>query len=164
MHTVVERELEMQLVLSPERSIPVPARLVYRSDDPFAVHITFHVGSDLPVNWTFARELIVEGVFRPCGHGDVRIWPTKVGGRSVLCMALSSPDGEALLEAPSTPVAAWLEPALTTVHQPLHDMAGTATRLLLDLASGAEVPMSRIDLGTELVIRESTAPPRPGRP
>jgi hypothetical protein len=26
------------------------------------------------------------------------------------------------------------------------------------------VPMSRIDLGTELVIRESTAPPRPGRP
>ncbi|NUS13738.1 MAG: SsgA family sporulation/cell division regulator [Streptomyces sp.] len=115
MQTVVERELEMQLVLSPERSIPVPARLVYRTEDPFAVHITFHVGSDVPVNWTFARELIVEGVFRPCGHGDVRIWPTKVNGRSVLCMALSSPDGEALLEAPSSPVAAWLERTLRAV-------------------------------------------------
>ena len=78
MHTVVERELELKLVLSPERSIPVPARLTYRTDDPFAVHITFHIGSDSPVNWTFARELLVEGVFRPCGHGDVRIWPTKV--------------------------------------------------------------------------------------
>ncbi|MGW7006941.1 SsgA family sporulation/cell division regulator [Streptomyces sp. NPDC054933] len=115
MHTVVERELELNLVLSPERSVPVPARLVYRADDPFAVHITFHIGSNSPVNWTFARELLVEGVFRPCGHGDVRIWPTKVEGRSVICLALSSPDGSALLEAPSSPVAAWLERTLRVV-------------------------------------------------
>jgi hypothetical protein len=115
MHTVVERELELNLVLSPERSIAVPAKLIYRSDDPFAVHITFHVGSDSPVHWTFARELLVEGVFRPCGQGDVRIWPTKINGRSVICIALSSPDGNALLEASSTPVAAWLERALLAV-------------------------------------------------
>ncbi|MFE4540576.1 SsgA family sporulation/cell division regulator [Streptomyces scopuliridis] len=115
MHTVVERELELNLVLSPERSIPVPARLVYRTDDPYAVHITFHIGSDTPVKWTFARELLVEGVFRPCGHGDVRIWPTKVGGRTVLCVALSSPDGDALLEAPCPAVSAWLERTLRIV-------------------------------------------------
>ncbi|MEV4971537.1 SsgA family sporulation/cell division regulator [Streptomyces scopuliridis] len=115
MHTVVERELELNLVLSPERSIPVPARLVYRTDDPYAVHITFHIGSDTPVNWTFARELLVEGVFRPCGHGDVRIWPTKVDGRTVLCVALSSPDGDALLEAPCSAVSAWLERTLRIV-------------------------------------------------
>jgi hypothetical protein len=115
MQTVVERELEMQLVLSPEHSIPVPVRLAYRTGDPYAVHITFHVGSDTPVNWTFARELIVEGVFRPSGHGDVRIWPTKVNGRGVICLALSSPDGDALLEAPSVPVAAWLERTLRIV-------------------------------------------------
>ncbi|MEW1722747.1 SsgA family sporulation/cell division regulator [Streptomyces sp. NPDC093109] len=115
MHTVVERELELNLVLSPERSIPVPARLTYRTDDPYAVHITFHIGSDTPVHWTFARELLVEGVFRPCGHGDVRIWPTKVAGRGVLCFALSSPDGDALLEAPSVAVAAWVERTLRIV-------------------------------------------------
>lgn len=115
MHTVVERELELALVLSPERSIPVPARLTYRTDDPYAVHVTFHIGSDSPVNWTFARELLVEGVFRPCGHGDVRVWPTKVDARSVLCMALSSPDGEALLEAPAAAVSAWLERTLRIV-------------------------------------------------
>jgi len=115
MNTVVERELELKLVLSPERSIPVPARLGYRGDDPFAVHVTFHIGSDHPVHWTFARELLVEGVFRPCGHGDVRVWPTKVAGRSVVLMALSSPGGDALLEAPAAQVSAWLERTLRAV-------------------------------------------------
>ncbi|MCX5397318.1 SsgA family sporulation/cell division regulator [Streptomyces sp. NBC_00102] len=115
MRNVVERELELKLVLSPERSIPVPARLTYRADDPYAVHIVFHVGSQSPVHWTFARELLMEGVFRPCGHGDVRIWPTKVGRRDVICVALSSPDGNALLEVPSASVSAWLERTLTVV-------------------------------------------------
>ncbi|MCX5437620.1 MULTISPECIES: SsgA family sporulation/cell division regulator [unclassified Streptomyces] len=115
MHTVVERELELRLVLSPERSIPVPARLTYRTDDPYAVHIAFHIGSEHPVDWTFARELLVEGVFRPCGHGDVRVWPTKVDRRSVVLMALSSPDGDALLEAPAAAVSAWLERTLRVV-------------------------------------------------
>ncbi|WP_416982906.1 SsgA family sporulation/cell division regulator [Streptomyces sp. T028] len=114
-HTVVERELELQLILSPERSIPVPARLGYRSDDPFAVHVIFHINSEHPVHWTFARELLVEGVFRPCGHGDVRVWPTKSEGRSVVLMALSSPDGDALLEAPAAQVSAWLERTLRAV-------------------------------------------------
>ncbi|MER5527079.1 SsgA family sporulation/cell division regulator [Streptomyces sp. NPDC002677] len=114
-HTVVERELELRLILSPERSIPVPARLGYRSDDPYAVHVGFHINSQSPVHWTFARDLLVEGVFRPCGHGDVRVWPTKVEGRSVVLMALSSPDGDALLEAPTVQVSAWLERTLRAV-------------------------------------------------
>lgn len=65
--TVVERELELRLVLSPESGIPVPARLGYHTDDPYAVHITFHIDSGHPVHWTFARDLLVEGVFRPSG-------------------------------------------------------------------------------------------------
>jgi Streptomyces sporulation and cell division protein, SsgA len=115
MQNAVERELEVKLVLSPERSIPVPARLTYLADEPYSVHITFHIGSESPVHWTFARELLVEGVFRPCGHGDVRVWPTKSEGRSVVLMALSSPDGDALLEAPAAQVSAWLERTLRVV-------------------------------------------------
>ncbi|MCX4700390.1 SsgA family sporulation/cell division regulator [Streptomyces sp. NBC_01352] len=114
-YTVVERELELRLILSPERGIPVPALLIYHTDDPYAIHIAFHINSDHPVHWTFARELLVEGVFRPCGHGDVRVWPTKVAGRSVVLMALSSPDGDALLEAPTPQVSAWLERTLRVV-------------------------------------------------
>ncbi|MDO0933529.1 SsgA family sporulation/cell division regulator [Streptomyces sp. DG2A-72] len=115
MYSVVERELELRLILSPERSIAVPARLGFRSDDPYAVHISFHINSDAPVHWTFARDLLVEGVFRPCGNGDVRVWPTKAEGRSVVLMALSSPDGDALLEAPAAQVSAWLERTLRVV-------------------------------------------------
>lgn len=115
MQTVVERELELNLVLSPERRIPVPARLGYVSDDPYAVHVTFHTDCAHPVYWTFARDLLVEGVFRPCGQGDVRVWPTKTEGRSVVLMALSSPDGDALLEAPAAQVSAWLERTLRVV-------------------------------------------------
>lgn len=115
MHQTVERELELRLILSPERGIPVPARLSYHSDDPYAVHIAFHINSEQPVHWTFSRDLLVEGVFRPCGHGDVRVWPTKVDGRSVVLMALSSPDGDALLEAPAAQVSAWLERTLRVV-------------------------------------------------
>ncbi|MFI8227280.1 SsgA family sporulation/cell division regulator [Streptomyces sp. NPDC085900] len=114
-YTVVERELELRLILSPERGIPVPARLSYRTDDPYAVHVAFHINSEHPVDWTFSRELLVEGVFRPCGQGDVRVWPTKTEGRSVVLMALSSPDGDALLEAPAAQVSAWLERTLRVV-------------------------------------------------
>jgi LacI family transcriptional regulator len=57
------------------------------------------------------------------------------------------------------PVAAWTGPGLTTVNQPLLDMAGTATRMLLDLARGVDLLTARVDLVTELVIRGSTAPP-----
>ncbi|AOT59112.1 MULTISPECIES: SsgA family sporulation/cell division regulator [Streptomyces] len=113
--TIVERELEMRLVLSAEQSVPVPARLTYRTSDPYAVHVAFHIGSEHPVYWTFARELLVEGVFRPCGHGDVRIWPSKADGRNVVLMALTSPNGDALLEAPSSQVSAWLERTLRVV-------------------------------------------------
>ncbi|AQS69356.1 SsgA family sporulation/cell division regulator [Streptomyces pactum] len=113
--TVVERELELRLILSPEQGIPVPALLCYHADDPYAVHITFHIDSGRPVHWTFARDLLVEGVFRPCGHGDVRVWPSKAEGRSVVLMALSSPDGDALLQAPSAQVSAWLERTLRAV-------------------------------------------------
>ncbi|GAA1931951.1 SsgA family sporulation/cell division regulator [Streptomyces sodiiphilus] len=115
MHTIVERELELELILTPERSIPVPALLSHRSDDPYAVHITFHVGSSAPVHWTFARELLTEGVRHPTGHGDVRVWPTWNEGHGVVCVALRSPDGEALLQAPAGALSEWLEETLRVV-------------------------------------------------
>ena len=57
----------------------------------------------------------------------------------------------------NVPMAEWSATPLTTVDQHVQDMAGTAARMLLDLARGVAVPMTRIDLVTELVVRESTA-------
>ena len=57
------------------------------------------------------------------------------------------------------PLTAWIWPALTTVDQPLVAMAMTATRMLVSLARGEDVRLRRVDLATELVVRESTAAP-----
>ncbi|NUT48533.1 MAG: LacI family DNA-binding transcriptional regulator [Saccharothrix sp.] len=53
----------------------------------------------------------------------------------------------------------WCCPPMTTVRQPLADMGATAARMLLTLASGEDLPQSRVELATTLVVRESTAPP-----
>lgn len=60
-------------------------------------------------------------------------------------------------------VAKWVGPPLTTIRQPLAQMAITAARLALALARGEQPSQTRVELATELVIRESTASPRPGR-
>lgn len=59
------------------------------------------------------------------------------------------------------PIARWTSPALTTVRQPLTEMASAATRIVLDLAAGVRPEVTRVNLATELVVRESTAPPSP---
>ncbi|MBB6119834.1 LacI family xylobiose transport system transcriptional regulator [Nocardiopsis algeriensis] len=58
------------------------------------------------------------------------------------------------------PVARWVGPPLTTVRQPLTEMAEEATRMALTLARGESPPNPRLDLATDLVVRGSTAPPR----
>jgi DNA-binding LacI/PurR family transcriptional regulator len=57
------------------------------------------------------------------------------------------------------PVAQWVGPPLTTVRQPLVEMAVTAAELVLAMSRGAQPAQPRVELATELVIRESTAPP-----
>ena len=74
-------------------------------------------------------------------------------------LGLSVPRDLSVVGYDNLPVAAWLGTALTTVDQPLRDMAAVATRMLLDLAAGEHLPTSRIELMTELIVRESTAPP-----
>ena len=58
------------------------------------------------------------------------------------------------------PVAQWVGPPLTTIRQPLIDMATVAAEMVLSIARGEDPPQTRIELATELIIRESTAPPR----
>lgn len=118
-------------------SVPVAATLHYAGNDPFAVHIVFHAsqaalhstaelyaraGSDHAaeprrggpasgsgdVSWSFSRDLLADGLSEPTGYGDVRIWPWANGGRGTVALALSSPDGYALFEAPRSVVENFL--------------------------------------------------------
>jgi DNA-binding LacI/PurR family transcriptional regulator len=61
------------------------------------------------------------------------------------------------------PEARWVNPALTTVRQPLAEMAATALRLLVRMMDGNRPEGTRTELSTRLVERASTARPG-GRP
>jgi hypothetical protein len=104
----VTSELSLRLVVPDGAPLPVTASLRYDQADPYAVSITFHTGTSESVRWTFARQLLTDGVERPVGEGDVRVWPTHSEGVPVVCVALSSPSGRALFEAPLSGVVEFL--------------------------------------------------------
>lgn len=56
------------------------------------------------------------------------------------------------------PMARWLSPALTTVRQPIAELAELAVRTLIGHLDGIALPPGRIELPTALVVRGSTAP------
>jgi LacI family xylobiose transport system transcriptional regulator len=58
-------------------------------------------------------------------------------------------------------IAELAHPRLTTVHQPLREMAEQATRLVLQLLEQPRPEVTRIELATRLVVRDSTAKPAP---
>ena len=72
---------------------------------------------------------------------------------------LRIPDDLSVVGFDDHPLDGWIVPSLTTVHQPLTDMGATAARMVLDLASGTPLPSNRVELATELMVRDSTAPP-----
>jgi LacI family xylobiose transport system transcriptional regulator len=57
------------------------------------------------------------------------------------------------------PITRWIGPPLTTVRQPLTEMAEAAARLVIDLSRGKRPNALRADLATRLVERSSTAAP-----
>jgi LacI family xylobiose transport system transcriptional regulator len=58
------------------------------------------------------------------------------------------------------PPMRWAIPPLTTIRQPLAEMAAAATSMLVTLARGETLPQHRVEFATSLVIRGSTAPPK----
>ncbi|MFB6815526.1 SsgA family sporulation/cell division regulator [Streptomyces sp. NPDC056347] len=104
----LDQPLDMHLVLAPHEHVTVPARLRYRPNDPYAVSFAFRTGAESPVTWTFARDLLADGLLRLAGEGDVLLWPSGTGHHAVLNIALSSPAGRARLAAPLREVTDWL--------------------------------------------------------
>ena len=96
--TAVTAELLMRMVVDSDDTIDVPCELEYRSDEPYAVRATFRTGA-ADIEWMFARDLILEGMQRPSGEGDIVIWPENHGVQPLILLALNSPTGQAVLES-----------------------------------------------------------------
>jgi hypothetical protein len=73
--------------------------LVFDPADPYAVHLVFGHETGRDVTWSFARDLLAEGLYDPAGDGDVLVWPCLgATGAAVVIIELRSPHGMATLE------------------------------------------------------------------
>jgi LacI family transcriptional regulator len=70
---------------------------------------------------------------------------------------LRIPDDLSVVGFDELPVSRWASPPMTTVRQPLAEMGSTAAQMLGDLMDGTPLRTNRVELSTELHIRESTA-------
>ena len=73
---------------------------------------------------------------------------------------LRVPDDVSVIGFDDLPESRWASPPLTTVRQPLAEMGALAARTVLRLAHGEAVEAPRVELATNLVVRDSTARPR----
>ncbi|WP_374010930.1 LacI family DNA-binding transcriptional regulator [Leifsonia sp. LS-T14] len=77
---------------------------------------------------------------------------------AAFALGLDVPRDLSVVGFDDAPSASWARPPLTTIRQPLQEMAEEATRLALRLRAGA-VESTRLELATTLVTRRSTAAP-----
>ncbi len=115
----VSAELGLGLVGPEHTIVPLMASLYYSCADPYAVKMAFHVGTDEPVEWTLARDLLAAALLAREGIGDVRAWPSAASadpaaavgaaaGQKILNIAMTSPFGHAQFQASAAAVEAFL--------------------------------------------------------
>ncbi len=103
--------------------------------------VLFHLG-ERPTAIFAGNDLSALGVLRAASEVGFRV-----------------PEDLSVVGFDDIPLAEWSTPSLTTVRQPLTDMAAVAVRTLLESAESGGTLMRRVELATDLVVRESSAPP-----
>ena len=114
---MVTRLVTLELIDTTGAATPLETELSYDARDPFAVSATFMTVAG-QVRWTFGRDLLVGGLYEPTGDGDVHVWPCLDSkARSVVIIELCSPDGEALVQARTVDVTAFVDQMTAAVPQ-----------------------------------------------
>src|SRR5260370_9148370 len=102
--TRISAELGLRLVVPKQTIVPLVASVYYSGGDPYAVRMAFHVGTDEPVEWIFARDLLAAGIESRQGEGDVQVCPSAMScagtDDQILNIELSSPFSQPNFEAP----------------------------------------------------------------
>ncbi|QDZ16246.1 LacI family transcriptional regulator [Humibacter ginsenosidimutans] len=80
--------------------------------------------------------------------------------RAARTLGLGVPDDLSIVGFDDLPESSWISPSLTTVRQPIEEMAAAAMRKLLRLREGMPAGSAREELSTELVVRGTTATAR----
>ena len=75
---------------------------------------------------------------------------------AVRVRGLRIPEDVSIVGFDNIPQSAHVSPQLTTIEQPLAEMGRDATRRLLSLIENPDLPLTRVELPTKLVVRAST--------
>ncbi|MFH8567591.1 SsgA family sporulation/cell division regulator [Streptomyces sp. Pv4-95] len=109
MTDTVQAEVIMSFLVSEELAFRIPVELDFDSADPYAVRLTFDLPGDVPVTWAFSRELLLDGLSRPSGEGDVRIEPSSAEHLSDIFISLQVGAEKALFRVSAPPLVAFLD-------------------------------------------------------
>jgi len=97
---------------------------------------------DPPTAIITGNDLQALGVYQAAGEAGKRI-----------------PDDLSVVGFDDLPTVQWLSPPLTTIRQPLTEMAAAAATMVIKLAQGEPLAHDRVEMATKLVLRASTGPP-----
>ncbi|MGX1676004.1 LacI family DNA-binding transcriptional regulator [Streptomyces sp. NPDC055400] len=73
---------------------------------------------------------------------------------------LRVPEDLSIVGFDNTPLAEVTSPPLTTIHGPVREMGAVALRTALQLAAEEKIDSHHVELATQLVVRDSSRPPR----
>jgi LacI family transcriptional regulator, repressor for deo operon, udp, cdd, tsx, nupC, and nupG len=91
-----------------------------------------------------------------CGNDDSAIGAL----RHLRALGLKVPRDVSVAGLDDIYPAVTAEPPLTTLRVPRHNIGFAAMTMLLDILSGAAITETQVMLPVEMILRESTAPPR----
>ncbi|OZM71293.1 sporulation protein SsgA [Amycolatopsis antarctica] len=132
-HATVSATTILAQIAPPTPVVPVKAELGYDTRVPYAVTITCApAGEDGRTVWELSRDLLVEGLDRAAGDGDVRV---RRSPEEPECLLIEVRGGAAVFDASTHEVAEFLRLTFHTV--PLGaeaewiDLEGLVGKLLL---------------------------------
>ncbi|MFJ9006131.1 SsgA family sporulation/cell division regulator [Streptomyces canus] len=134
--TPVVCRILVRLVVAEGVDRPVLLDLSYDRADPYAVSLTFHMRTDATVDWVIGRDLLLDGLEKLTGAGDVQVWPCRDPGADRVHIALCPcPKQEAVVvTTPARALRAFLRRTLAVVPsgtEECHlDMDGAVRQLL----------------------------------
>jgi hypothetical protein len=137
MSTVIEQVVEARLVAAAPRTPTVSATLRYDEGDPFAVRMSFPAAATLEgvdVSWSFARELLIDGLEQETGSGDVRVRPY---GYDRVVLEFHAPEGTALVHVRNQELRRFLQRTTALVHPGEEDRHVDLDRDLAELMRDA---------------------------
>ncbi|MFD8221711.1 SsgA family sporulation/cell division regulator [Streptomyces sp. NPDC059697] len=116
-----------------ELSAPLPAELHYDMTDPYAVRLSLGAPATRPVDWVFARSLLMEGLRRPTGTGDVLVIPRHRCHPHSVRIVLRSVAGAALIDIAESAVAAFVQQTVSLVPPGTESLHIDIDRVLAEL-------------------------------